>query len=309
MRQMQKNSFLPNLLRRSFRQVVLFCALVAVTTTTHAQRVPQEPRCHGYRYAFIQEVGTVVQFYACKRILEPSSRPVDCQMLGEIETAEVRKKLKSKAYSYVAGYSLGVLCGMAGYIAAKVSAPVGGAVAAYNYGAQTLSVGEMQEEVLTHQRELGQMPFAQHHYQSAGRGLCSYLTKGSKSLFASGTNQAVDHIASMRMEAEAMHADSKLIWAAPASKRAEMFATYKKNIRLRQERRARAMTRATNIATEIAEYAMSNELTDIPFGTTGELAIVPANSCIPTVDLIVAAESLRSFPRRVDEVLKMLEGE
>lgn len=290
---------------RSFRQGLLFCALLVAVVPSPAQETPQ---CRGYRYAFIREVGTRVQVHACKRILEPSSRPVDCQMLGEIETAEVREKLKSKTYSYVAGYSLGLACSLSGYFASKVSIQVGGLFAAYNYGAQHASVEKMQDEVRRGERALGQSPDPGSHVQSAGRSLCSYLAGASNSWFATGTRHAVGHIASMSMDAEAMHADAKLIWSAPPEQRAAMFEEYQRNIQKRQERRSRMIEQSGSVLNEIVEYAMSNELSNVPFGTDDSLAVVPANSCIPAVDLVRATQALRTFPKRVDELLQRLDA-
>lgn len=292
---------------RSFRQGLLFCALLLSALSSQAQEAPRAPQCRGYRYAFIREVGTRVQVHACKRILEPSSRPVDCQMLGEIETAEVRQKLKSKTYSYVAGYSLGLACSLSGYFASKISIQVGSLFAAYNYGAQRGSVAQMQDEVLHGERRLGQSPDPRHHVQSAGRSLCGYLAGASSSWFATGTRHAVGHIASMTMDAEAMHADANLIWRAPPEQRAAMFEEYQRNIQKRQERRAQIIEQSGGVLNEIVEYAMSNELSNVPFGTDDSIAIVPATSCIPTMDLVRATEALRTFPRRVDDLLQKLD--
>lgn len=299
---------LGQILRRSFRQGLICAATVFVSTSTQAQfQAPPTNECRGgYRYAFIREVGDRVQFHACRRILEPSSRPVDCQMFGEIETAEVRKKLKATASSFIAGYAVGLTCSIAGYFASKVHIAIGGGFMAYNYGAQSNSVEAMQYEVISGRRRLGDPPSAESHYRSLGQTVCSFLNQRSQSHFAVGSRQAMNHISTLARETEGMHADSRLIWSAPISARQQMWEEYRRNVQLRQQMKARVIDKTGNVVGEIAAYVNKHTIGDVPFGTTDEIAILPANSCLSASVLLAAAESLRTFPMRVDEAVELL---
>ena len=72
--------------------VFLFSAGSAAT----AGMVPDSSPCHGYRYMYIAQSkeqsgdgDSKVEFHACRRILQPSSIPADCELVGRLDTKTI----------------------------------------------------------------------------------------------------------------------------------------------------------------------------------------------------------------------------
>ncbi|MCO5141501.1 MAG: hypothetical protein M9962_00255 [Oligoflexia bacterium] len=264
--------------------------------------------CPGYRYVYMVNVPAEksedekVEFHACRQIVEPSSRPIQCERIGSIKVDKIKETSQmatEKLWEYKGGILAGAGCAVFAYSAAFASYKLGGAFAAYNYPIEMIEKEGLREEVRNDKRELGALPSIESKYTRAVPAICSKITSlvnDEHGSFDKGVMTAVRSLAAIFHQTHAMQADARAVWTTIDKKeRDAKFAIYKKNVNRTNAARVEAFSTSTQAIKFVYEYLTSETMLNIPVGTSAEIAMVSPKSCIPSPEIEKMRETLTVF--------------
>lgn len=310
MKNLSKGETKSDMLAMLVRFIFIFTFLsVSVHAVERKKEMQPSNKCPGYRYVYMVNVSPEsekderVEFYACKQIAEPSSRPVQCEKIGSISVEKIKETAyieAEKLWEYKGGILAGAGCSVFAYSAAFANYRLGAAFAAYNLPIDELETKGLRDEVKSKKRELGELPSIESKYTRAIPEICLKLTHLStskeKSNFNKGVVTSVRSIAAIFHQVNAMRADAREVWTTVDKKEREAkFAVYKRNVNRVNAARSKAINVSTNAVKFVYEYLTSDTMLNIPVGTSAEIAIVSPNSCIPSPEISKMRETLGAF--------------
>lgn len=261
-----------------------------------------ENSCDGYQYAYTKEEDSKLHFFVCKQLDNTKTKLESCRKLGGINLEKVKEKVYPYSKSFLAGYSVGMACSLAQYTVAQAFPGVRIAIMGYNNVVQTLSVEDMQQQVIKGERQLGQPPGRDMHYLSFGQKLCSFLKK-DKSFYSLGNQLAVRHISSFAAINEGMLADSKLIWMAKPEDRVKLFEIYQKNVNIEQEKQNKAVHLLMGLARKTVDLAIHAGIESIAFASSEEMAVNLPSSCISNEKIDQAESEINHLPDQIEKLI------
>lgn len=257
-----------------------------------AHNIPSATPCHGYRYAYMTTAdpshGDKVDLFACKEVLQPSSIPVGCERIGQIDTQKITDTtylVGKKILSYKSGIIAGATCVVMAQIGSFFNEPVSIGTRAYNFGAATSEIEALKEETRSGKRELGTLPLADSKRSRAVSGFCSTVVGGKKTEFQNGAQLSIETFLSLNHRIMGLQADSREVWTSSSSDREAKFKEFKKNVNRTRALEYKAASGSLSALKIVYDYFTSNEIVNVPFGLTSDLAVVPTDSCIPFPDV------------------------
>jgi len=271
--------------------MVRILAFVLLTIFYSPSGLAQEPAktCEGFRYVFMESpegiADTTLRFAACRNIREPSSRPVNCEVIGELDITELKVAAFESAgnlWEFKKGVLIGASCVIAAETLSYANMPTNLLFRAYNSGGEKVAIAGLQEEVRSGKRKLGELPLLESRVPGPAAKVCSFITsrkKNNKS-FASGAMLAIKTFLAVIHQTRALRADAKLLWQIPIEQRAAKHEEYKRNVAKSQGQQVEALAQGFNASRFVYEYLTEGQLLDVPVGTTGDIAVVSPDTCI-----------------------------
>jgi hypothetical protein len=266
------------------------------------------PACEGFRYVFMDSPPgaeeTTLRFTACRNIREPSSRPVNCEVIGELDITQLKVAAYEAAenlWEFKKGLIVGASCVIAVEALAFASGRSNFAFRAYNSVGEKVAIDGLQNEVLSGERQIGELPLLESRVPGPSANACSFLkSQGKKDpSFSQGALLAIRTMVAMIHQTRALKADAKLIWQTPLDQRAAKYEEYKRNVARSQKLQTEALAQGFNASRFVYEYLTSGALLDVPIGTTGEIAVVSPDSCIPDPNIKRLKDSLQVLKQAI----------
>jgi hypothetical protein len=282
------------------------------------QLSPPEPKCDGYRYLYMESTErgkdpSKVRYHACRRILEPSSRPVACEQLGEIDMKKIEEeagRVSEKLWQYRYGIALGTGCMILAQAATFFSQPISMGFRLFHRGNDTKQDLDLRQELTSGRRKLGELPTESSGRLSPVSSACSQLTASGEPAFRAGAFTAVKALSSLGHHARAAHADARTIRESPVGERAKKFDTYAENMSKRRKAQAKALVEISTAVGAMREFLLSHKITHLPVGLSGEIAITSPDTCIPESEVQELKKQLKALNELIEHgKLKLLPEE